>query len=169
MAAIMNELSTTNWLASPGTPGKKVKYCVVLTVAYPDQQQPWSVFQVMAGPILSKSRRQDCYIHVKVMPVTDVPLPKIDPVETDREGNLVNKKSVKEKMQEPFEQWLLREFLEMDKVLAEFYSNDSEEVDSLGSIYDMSLSTFWLWFHYLASVTTGLCWVAGIVCLCLYA
>ena len=188
MSSIMNELDESGWLAknSQNTStaadevfqnpsetqnlsqkDKKVRHCIFLTVAYPDQQRPWSVFDVMTGKILSPEKREHAYIHIKVMDICQVPLPIVDQPQYNREGEIINKKPIKEKMQEPFEQWLINEYGEMDKVLSEFYSN--EEEDDLGEVYDLSLSGFWLWFHYFGSMLTGLGWIAGVVCLCIYA
>jgi len=184
----MNELHEENWLdkESNNDPNreKKVRYVVTLTISYPNQLKPWSVFEVMAGPTLTEQNKQICYIHVQVEDVSKVPLPIIDssrrPTQNqvhqeDSNSNLKQKTPIKEKMHEPFEQWLINKYVEMDNILDKFYTKTFHakysEVNEqeLGPIWDLSLNSKTQWFNWLLGALVTASVTIGIVCLVLYA
>ena len=79
-----------------------------------------------------------------------------------------SKETIKNKMHEPFETFLISKFQEMDKIKAQFYENGGAVGISAENTYDLTLSRCKLWGHYLLSWVCGTVVIAGVVCLILF-
>lgn len=183
---IIDELYQKKYLGqeNDGTEQKRrVKNLIRLTISYPDIEKPWAPAEMITSSIFCRKQKY-AYIHCHVESANNIPEPIADAANS--------KKSVAEKMREPCEQYLLQQYVEMDKIQEKFYQpseivirKESEpdivrpdELNSLKtasssspsemeSVLDMFLPKFPLYLSYFLACCSLALFIAVPVLICL--
>lgn len=169
-----SDINNNNFKLLVHSDKKKVRHLITLTICYPNKSKPWSVWDVLFR--LPVKHRQNCYVHIKIESLNNMPLPSVEDCQNPKNNPKIkqpeknqSKETIKNKMHEPFETFLISKFQEMDKIKAQFYENGGAAGISAENTYDLTLSRCKLWGHYLLSWVCGTAVIAGVTCLILFA
>jgi len=169
---VVDELYKNNYLGENSDSKKRaLKHLIRLTISYPDIEKPWSPVNMIGSGILFRKRKV-AHIHCHVESAENIPKP------IDSEFSTTDQ--LAEKMKEPCEQFLLQQYVEMDKILAQFYqpsevvssvTPDSELIKAqpdIGQVYELEVPGCPLYFAYSIAVCSLGIFIAVPVCLALY-
>ena len=140
---ILDELAKNNMIDRAYF-NRSVKWCVRLTVIYPDQKNPWDLYDMITGSKVN----EETFIDVKVCPVNSIPLPTPD-----------DGKGISEKVKQPFESWLMNEYGEMDKTISGFYESNGGNLKNTMEV-KMKLSKMVL--AYIIGIFSAFCIISSV-------
>ena len=153
-ASIVDELNKI----SPETK-KQAKFLVCLTIAYPDQENPLGPADVfMKTPNFGCGKTQMVYIHCKIEPFTNVPLP-------EKTSNLISQKeqSIYILKNTSFGRFFIQKIVEMNNVLETFYG-----INDIGKSVDIKISTLATTLTYLVTCLFIITFFGSVVVLPIY-
>jgi len=179
-AFMLDEMHKNNDIGHVKETKRKVKHLIRLTISYPDINKPWTIGNMIENPVSVDDNRSNCYIHVHVEDIENVPRPKIDdPVKLDlmlppEEAKFARDIRAGAKMKEPFEQYVLQQYVAMDEVQRKYYEarhavDNKERTEIIPDYVDLTFPRGIMILNYILGYLTLLVWPAAIACAVFFA